>query len=158
MNKKKIETYITDLLTSGELYRRSHAIINASRSDVEDIVSISIIKALKASDRYQDNNFLAYLLTIIRRTYLNSLRYQKTYESYKNVWAICKSHDDINNSDLYQHLIHDLNNDEIDLLNLIIAGYKVDEIAIFLNVKYRTALKRVNLIKEKSRKAYYEQR
>jgi DNA-directed RNA polymerase specialized sigma24 family protein len=158
MNKKKIEIYITDLLISGELYRRSHAIINASRSDIEDIVSISIIKALKASDRYKDNNFLAYLLTIIRRTHLNSLRYQKTYESYKNIWTLYKDHDDINDSDLYQHLIHDLNKDEIDLLNLIIAGYKADEIAIFLNVKYRTALKRVNLIREKSRKAYYEQR
>lgn len=83
------EAFEREALTHLDAVYRTALRLSGNPSDAEDLVQDTMLKAYRAWDRYQPGtNAKAWLLTILRNTYINAYRRAKTKGSTVDVNAI----------------------------------------------------------------------
>jgi RNA polymerase sigma factor (sigma-70 family) len=115
--------------------------------EAEDLLQETCIKLMMKHSYYDemhDSTFLAFAKVVMLRIYLNIIRKLKRYteikdfyDYYRHVTSFDLSIDDFNL--LYESLIKYLKSDyEVQVVNMLIEGYRFQEISEHLNITKNT--------------------
>lgn len=134
--------------------------LTANEDDALDLVQETYLKVLSNTDKYKDdNNFKAWLFTIMKNTYINSynkLSNKKTIRDTSDDEYILRNHqlDDISpdselgESEIHKAL-HGLEDDYRIPFSSFINGFKYHEIAERMNLPIGTVKSRIYFARKK---------
>ena len=165
MNLKTMNFIIEEELLKIEpdLYRFAQKLVNNNAEDASDLLQESILKILTNVELYSnDCNFKAWCYTVMRNTFLNSIRKKgiemKYIEKYDFAWDYIALQELIPNECDSVSLYKDTN-DVLEMLpvdyslplKMFINGYRYIEIADKLNLPLSTIKNRIHIARLRMR-------
>lgn len=131
--------------------------LTKNQTDAEDLVQETVYKALKNKSKYSNNNFRAWIYTIMRNIFINEynkkVKQKTVFDSSENQYTLNNLYKTNNNPETFIAVkeiwgkVKEVSEDFRAPLNLFIEGYKYKEIAEKLNIPIGTVKSRIHTAK-----------
>ena len=131
--------------------------LTRNQTDAEDLVQETVYKALKNKSKYANNNFRAWVYTIMRNIFINDynkkVKQKTVFDSSENQYTLNNLYKTNNNPETFIAVkeiwskVKEVSDDFRAPLNLFIEGYKYKEIAEKLNIPIGTVKSRIHTAK-----------